>query len=321
MKVHEAARLLGVTPRALRFYEERGLVAPAKDAGSGYRQYETEDLETLRWIVALRELGLPIPFIADALAAREDDERFRQTMDRARAELYEQWVDLSRRLESLDRGMESWRGRTPAIGELEALAAPLKEKRSIRSAWSARLDFDDMAVKYREDAPLMTLSPPVDPRDYEEALTATADWIDARPEEAGLDLGSGTGNLAGRLAASGAAVTGVEQSPAMIRIMRSRFPELPVKQGNLLALPLPARTYRFAGSSFALQHLREDERMLALAEIDRVLLPGGRLALTDRLDGGAFSAMAEVLRTQHYSVVTKPLRGGITLLYAVKPGP
>jgi hypothetical protein len=78
----EAARLLGVSAKALRLYEQRGLLQPARSE-SGYRHYDSDDLRKARDIVALRTLGLGLAEIAavmqgDALAldlalARRED--------------------------------------------------------------------------------------------------------------------------------------------------------------------------------------------------------------------------------------------------------
>ena len=56
----DLARATGNTVRTVRFYEEQGLLKPSVVSGGGHRRYTEEDLERLRLILDLRELGLPI---------------------------------------------------------------------------------------------------------------------------------------------------------------------------------------------------------------------------------------------------------------------
>ena len=68
MNVSEVARRAGITPSAVRFYEETGVLPPAPRRPNGYREYGAEQLARLRLVVALRRLGLA-PVDAGRLAA------------------------------------------------------------------------------------------------------------------------------------------------------------------------------------------------------------------------------------------------------------
>jgi DNA-binding transcriptional MerR regulator len=63
----EAARRLGVSTKALRLYERRGLVAPARTA-AGWRVYGPGEMARLAEIAALRALGLSLAEVARVLA-------------------------------------------------------------------------------------------------------------------------------------------------------------------------------------------------------------------------------------------------------------
>lgn len=63
----EAARRLGVSVKALRLYEQHGLVSPGRTA-SGWRTYGPADMERAKTVVALRGLGLGLLQIKRALA-------------------------------------------------------------------------------------------------------------------------------------------------------------------------------------------------------------------------------------------------------------
>ncbi len=65
----ETAKVLGVTPRALRVYEQRGLVTPLRTA-VGWRAYGPAALAQLHRVLALKRLGLGLADIAVMLSGR-----------------------------------------------------------------------------------------------------------------------------------------------------------------------------------------------------------------------------------------------------------
>ena len=66
LTVRDAAERLGVTPRTLKYYEERGLVTPSRSEGR-YRLYDENDLERFGRILRLRSLGFSLHGIVEML--------------------------------------------------------------------------------------------------------------------------------------------------------------------------------------------------------------------------------------------------------------
>lgn len=60
MKIGEAAAAAGTTPRALRFYEARGLLAAPARTGAGQRLYSPGDVAMIRLIRRLLAQGLTV---------------------------------------------------------------------------------------------------------------------------------------------------------------------------------------------------------------------------------------------------------------------
>ena len=61
MSISEFARRSRLSPKALRLYDEIGLLLPARvDPATGYRFYEVNQIEPARLIAALRQLGVPL---------------------------------------------------------------------------------------------------------------------------------------------------------------------------------------------------------------------------------------------------------------------
>lgn len=59
MKIKQAEELVGITSKNIRFYEEQGLLQPNR-SDNGYRNYTSEDIETLKRIKYLRKFGTPL---------------------------------------------------------------------------------------------------------------------------------------------------------------------------------------------------------------------------------------------------------------------
>ena len=71
LKIGELARLTGRTVRALRLYEERGLLKPATRTDGGFRQYDPESVDRLHYIDRMQTLGYSLSQIADLLHSWE----------------------------------------------------------------------------------------------------------------------------------------------------------------------------------------------------------------------------------------------------------
>lgn len=67
-RIGEAARLVGVSPSALRLWERQGLVRPGRSA-SGYRTYGDEDVARLRQVQSMRSERVNAPGIRRLLAS------------------------------------------------------------------------------------------------------------------------------------------------------------------------------------------------------------------------------------------------------------
>ncbi|MDX6327848.1 MAG: hypothetical protein QOI83_231 [Streptomycetaceae bacterium] len=97
MRIGEAAAAAGLTPRALRYYEQRGLLA-ARRSASGYREYGPEDVRLLGAVRELLAAGLTI---ADVQAIVPYLDAVRPDGGQGRCEAAQ--VLVGRRLAELDR--------------------------------------------------------------------------------------------------------------------------------------------------------------------------------------------------------------------------
>jgi len=68
MIIGELAASLGVSPKTLRLYEQRGLILPPARSDNGYRFYGDDAVRRARLVVGLRAMGLSIAVIGEMIA-------------------------------------------------------------------------------------------------------------------------------------------------------------------------------------------------------------------------------------------------------------
>ena len=93
-----------------------------------------------------------------------------------------------------------------------------------------------------------------------------------------LDLASGPGHVAAAAAGRGADVVGVDVAESMLALARRLHPQIDFRLGDAEALPFADRSFDAVVANFLMLHLGRPER--CAAEFARVLVPGGRVALT-----------------------------------------
>lgn len=121
----------------------------------------------------------------------------------------------------------------------------------------------------------------------------TRQWVCGQATGEVLEVAIGTGlNLVHYPA--GARLTGVEFSPGMLALARRRATDLDravdLREGDAQALDLPDAAYDTVVCTFGLCAIPDDRK--ALAEMDRVLRPGGLLLLADHVAAGPWPLRA-----------------------------
>jgi DNA-binding transcriptional MerR regulator len=163
----EAAKALGVSTRALRLYEARGLVRPMRSA-AGWRAYGPEALARLHQILALKRLGLSLAEVGQLLKGR---------LGRLEAVLQLQEETLAARQAETLRALELVRRARARLAAGQALSVDDLTTLTRETTMSERIDeeemkaiFDPLIKKHHDPEVLEALSK----RPYDQAAVTKA---------------------------------------------------------------------------------------------------------------------------------------------------
>jgi DNA-binding transcriptional MerR regulator len=101
LRVGQLAEQAGKTVRAIRFYEELGLLEPAQRTQGGFRQYDGTALVRIHWIDRLQDLGFSLTEIRDFLASLKAEETGPRAMEQLRTFYAAKLVETRAALERL----------------------------------------------------------------------------------------------------------------------------------------------------------------------------------------------------------------------------
>ena len=126
------------------------------------------------------------------------------------------------------------------------------------------------------------------------------------PDHEVLDIGCGTGTLAIMIKQLQPAirVTGLDPDPLALaraaRKARRARVEVRFERGSADALPHPDASFDRVFSSMMFHHVRKEQKLNVLADVRRVLRPGGRLEFVD-FAGGTHNMLAQILHGRQAS--------------------
>jgi demethylmenaquinone methyltransferase/2-methoxy-6-polyprenyl-1,4-benzoquinol methylase len=129
-----------------------------------------------------------------------------------------------------------------------------------------------------------------------------------------LDACCGTGDLAVADARSGGTVTGLDFAPRMLERARRKLPSATWIEGDLLALPFEDGSFESATVGFGVRNVSDLAK--ALAELRRVLGPGGRLAILEITQPrGVLAPFYRVWFDRIVPLIGRGLKGGEAYTY------
>ncbi len=108
LTIGDFARLVGVSVRMLRHYDQLGLLVPARvDPFTGYRYYRTDQLDRANRLVALKDLGFRLEEVAPLLAESVPPGRLAEMLRARRDELVAQVAGDRQRIRQIEARLRS----------------------------------------------------------------------------------------------------------------------------------------------------------------------------------------------------------------------
>lgn len=105
MYIGQAARETGLSIKAIRFYEQKGLL-PAPHRHGRYRVYSPKDLELLRLIRDAKALGVPLAKLTTVLPAKDDPldwQEIRRFLEGIKQDIRAQQLRLKQQLATVEQ--------------------------------------------------------------------------------------------------------------------------------------------------------------------------------------------------------------------------
>ena len=106
--IRKMASLSGVSARTLRYYDEIGLLQPARINSSGYRIYGQAEVNRLQQILFYRELDLKLDEIKEIL--EQPDFNVEQALYEHQQKLLEKRNEIDRLLASVQQTLQHYKG-------------------------------------------------------------------------------------------------------------------------------------------------------------------------------------------------------------------
>ncbi|GHK19886.1 hypothetical protein ECZU03_36750 [Escherichia coli] len=113
MNISDVAKITGLTSKAIRFYEEKGLVTPPMRSENGYRTYTQQHLNELTLLRQARQVGFNLEESGELVNLFNDPQRHSADVKRR---TLEKVAEIERHIEGCNPCATSyWRWRMPAL--------------------------------------------------------------------------------------------------------------------------------------------------------------------------------------------------------------
>jgi DNA-binding transcriptional MerR regulator len=179
LTIGRAARLAGVTPKALRHYDRIGLLRPAVvDPATGYRRYDSEQVDRARLIKRLRALELPLDEVRRLLDLASDRAAFTAALAEHRRRIEARLTRLQRILHTLEHAIndDDWITMSEPAETLQTTLPT--DERELHFHWGKTLFNDTWRLMEKEDR-----TPDEDARMIHQAHASAYHWLQVgKPE-------------------------------------------------------------------------------------------------------------------------------------------
>jgi len=187
--VQKLARLAGISTRTLRYYDEIGLLKPARINSSGYRIYGQKEVDKLQQILFYRELELSLDAIKEIITSPSFDEV--RALKEHREKLLMKRKQLDLLIKNVEKSIESAEGRIKMSDKekFEGFKKKMIEENEKKYGKEIREKYGEEAVR-KSNAKLMNMTK----EQFDEAQRLSQRMMET------LEAAFATGDPAGELA-------------------------------------------------------------------------------------------------------------------------
>ena len=154
MRIGEFARLANASVRAVRFYDQTGLLSASDvDANTGYREYDVQQLTRMREIRALQELGFSLREIRELLSADLPQPELRHRMEKRRWAIRRQIRQDMSRLERIEEHLRGLARRGATCSPITLQTSPEAWVVSLRAKLQSYDEADEMFAELEHKVP------------------------------------------------------------------------------------------------------------------------------------------------------------------------
>ncbi|WP_394137739.1 MerR family transcriptional regulator [Cytobacillus oceanisediminis] len=187
--VQKLAQLAGVSTRTLRYYDEIGILKPARTNSSGYRIYGQREVDRLQQILFYRELGVSLDQIKELISAPAFDAA--DALKEHREKLLEKRIQLDLLIANVEKTIASVEGRTTMSDKekFEGFKKKMIDDNEKKYGKEIREKYGDETVE-KANAKVMNMT-----QEEHEAVTQLAEKVNSTLAEA-IQSGNPAGELA-----------------------------------------------------------------------------------------------------------------------------
>ncbi|MCS0787831.1 MerR family transcriptional regulator [Cytobacillus pseudoceanisediminis] len=191
--VQKLAQMAGVSSRTLRYYDEIGILKPARTNSSGYRIYGQQEVDRLQQILFYRELGISLDQIKEIITAPAFNAA--DALKEHREKLLEKRKQLDLLITNVEKTIASAEGRTTMSDKekFEGFKKKMIEDNEEQYGKEIREKYGDETVE-KSNAKLMNMT-----QEEHEAVTKLAEEVNTTLAEA-MQTGDPAGGLAQKAA-------------------------------------------------------------------------------------------------------------------------
>lgn len=224
--ISQIAEKLHITTNKIRFYEKKGLLTPMRESQNRYRKFGEEDIFRLETILLYRSLGLSIEAIQNILQCNKKENYL--------THMQNQWMAVNNEIHRLSEIRKSLEMVLDKIYEetegqdLEKDFLKIIEQSNllcqVKNEWKDQWDFDGWARAYDEDVKRDTGALKIY-ENYETVLQMVFEEVEKFQRKDGkiLEIGVGTGNLAGKFLQNKYHIIGIDQSRQMLAVAKENL--------------------------------------------------------------------------------------------------